>query len=1072
MTAPQYYEDLLWKLIRNRIDLFEVLNEGEKFRIDFSSASDFSTKKYLLQKAIILELIKVTNGPEKRRHEVMLVSTEKMLKLRYSKHSRGYLCTFLGCLFRGQRHRSYVNHCQTVHPTSRNFRCMFKHLCQRSFPSINDLREHVKTAHYSMGEHSDKISAGVEVILNPCKCSMLSCGEKLLDSTKALATHMNTFHVGEPRICIFRNCEVKFKANSVSRNHYRLKHFKSDQTELKNVHLCHATGSDKRVEEHVIEEADNLVNVILPSDMVNEDMENEDGMENEDDRSDDSTANQDENKEDNESFFTMAYADFLNRLINKKFIPVTSVREIAAEYLNQSHQSADAREKVLRNSLNKIPNITKDQIDEIVRENQEDPFVRAQEELSTPSKLTKFLEKNFKLVKPVEIILNKEDVKNGAPKEVAHYVPILEAFKVLVEDASFNNALEMERNEVRVEDEIIKDVKDGKAFKTSKYFSENPEAFALMLYSDAVELTNPLASGKGKHKIVQLFWQVCDVPRYQRSSVDRLQLGLVFKEKLLKKHSYSKIFQCLVNDLMVLEKDGIEVQEPVERRVKAGVLLYCGDNLESHLVGGFSASFSSKDVCRHCHIQYSDLQTNIHDFSGDSVHKQWSEAEYDSHEVEVEDDVSDNLSIEVSDDNLFNEFDEPNEVDATSDEDRPEEIYENESNDEDGNDDEMQRGVNFGIKRKCVFNKLESFHCVGSMPPDSLHDLMEGVVPQDLLGIIRIMMSKNWFTLENYNRALSNVKLSSQELSNKPQLVPSSSKVKKLAGKAVSNWVHIRLFPFILFVNGWIDDSDDVVLLLAIKLNELTERITAETFRPHELDTLEDLIVEYLDLRKEIFEEFPVLGRAKPKHHYLVHYPAYIDKFGPTSGFWTGRFESKHRVAKSTSQASKNFINISSTVSHRQQYRMCSSYYSGMFSSHKYLLPMKVKVRDDLKDSELELVLKQIMSSQDDLVCSEIELWCRKYKVNDVVVIRRSDQITMSVALIKSIVVKKQTIFAVVRKYEVVQNYLRLFESTSMSTDLHLINLETLQDSYPLFRRGTEKKFILIPHHHISFSYD
>ena len=266
-----------------------------------------------------------------------------------------------------------------------------------------------------------------------------------------------------------------------------------------------------------------------------------------------------------------------------------------------------------------------------MRENQEDPFVRAQEELSTPSKLTKFLEKNFKLVKPVEIILNKEDVKNGAPKEVAHYVPILEAFKVLIEDASFNNALEMERNEVRVEDEIIKDVKDGKAFKTSKYFSENPEAFALMLYSDAVELTNPLASGKGKHKIVQLFWQVCDVPRYQRSSVDRLQLGLVFKEKLLKKHSYSKIFQCLVNDLMVLEKDGIEVQEPVERRVKAGVLLYCGDNLESHLVGGFSASFSSKDVCRHCHIQYSDLQTNIHDFSGDSVHKQWSEAEYDSH---------------------------------------------------------------------------------------------------------------------------------------------------------------------------------------------------------------------------------------------------------------------------------------------------------------------------------------------------------------------------------------------------------------------------------------------------------
>ena len=96
----------------------------------------------------------------------------------------------------------------------------------------------------------------------------------------------------------------------------------------------------------------------------------------------------------------------------------------------------------------------------------------------------------------------------------------------------------MERNEVRVEDEIIKDVKDGKAFKTTKNFS-------LMLYNDAVELTNPLASGKGKHKIIQLFWQVCDVPRYQRSSVDRLQLGLVFKEKLLKSIAIQRFFSVL-----------------------------------------------------------------------------------------------------------------------------------------------------------------------------------------------------------------------------------------------------------------------------------------------------------------------------------------------------------------------------------------------------------------------------------------------------------------------------------------------------------------------------------------------
>ena len=68
---------------------------------------------------------------------------------------------------------------------------------------------------------------------------------------------------------------------------------------------------------------------------------------------------------------------------------------------------------------------------------------------------------------------------------------------------------------------------------------------------------------------------------------------------------------------------------PHPKIVQFGLLLYCADNLEAHLVGGFSCSFSSKSICRFCHCQYSDLGCKIHDAETDTPHSRWSANEYD-----------------------------------------------------------------------------------------------------------------------------------------------------------------------------------------------------------------------------------------------------------------------------------------------------------------------------------------------------------------------------------------------------------------------------------------------------------
>ena len=125
------------------------------------------------------------------------------------------------------------------------------------------------------------------------------------------------------------------------------------------------------------------------------------------------------------------------------------------------------------------------------------------------------------------------------------------------------------------------------------------------MYSDAVELVNPIGSGRGKHKIVQIFWTLANIPRHQRSQIDRIQLALVIKEKVLRKYGEKIIYKRLVSDLKTLE-EGIQVTKPFPKVMKCGLLVHSADNLEAVQVGGFSSCFSSRDVCRWCHIQHQD----------------------------------------------------------------------------------------------------------------------------------------------------------------------------------------------------------------------------------------------------------------------------------------------------------------------------------------------------------------------------------------------------------------------------------------------------------------------------------
>ena len=838
----------LSKLILNTIDEFEVLYLAQKLHQDVSECFGFSQQKYLVQKAILEHIIKYE---ETELYKRLLEETEKNLQ---KKKAYKYLCCLAGCLYQADKHRQYMQHLKRVHSTHNALACKFMHRCNRQFSTIDLLFEHVKVCHSTARTTVTQHHAVRTTMQVPCKCDMISCRGLRFPDTNNLITHFVNFHDKEARECIFEGCGSKFqpyKSSSV-RHHISNKHRKTNNLQLKS--RCLVTPHPQlftELESDATAEVD-LGDVEVES--VNEECETyteeEIGEIFED-------AHSDENEGDEDcEFYMMQYADFLNRLSHFNHVPYKTVQEISKEYLENSMKSKDLKEKKLRLSLKKVPGMTEEFMDSVVRDVIEnDQFLKAQQSLNTEYKRTKFVQEHFKYIEPVEIVLNKAAVAQGQAKDVVHYIPVTDSFQNLLEDRTFIEVVERERDNKEISCDALKDLTDGDAFKKSEFFKSNPGAYAAHFYSDSVELTNPLGAAKGKHKINQVFYTLVQIPRDQRSRIDRIQLAMVFKDKLVKKYGYNLIFQKLISDLLKLEI-GIKITKPIERHVQMGVLAYSADNLEAHSLGGFSCCFSSKDICRFCHASYEDLGSQIHDY-GEKSHHYWSINEYDNICDALEEGLSDEeatVDCTVTDENLF--FQEGGENNEESDHE-----VDSDSGDVSENEEDLNQTC-YGLKKRCPLNKLSAFHCIVNFPPDFMHDHLEGVAAQDLFGVIKILLHQEEFNLDDYNERLKNFPFSGHEAADKPHLVP--SKGNKLPGKALSLLVHLRNFPLIIkYLAG---DSQNEIIRFALLLVDITLRLTAAEIRPYEISILEDKIVEYLDRRKEILAEYPdILGTAKPK---------------------------------------------------------------------------------------------------------------------------------------------------------------------------------------------------------------
>ena len=380
-----------------------------------------------------------------------------------------------------------------------------------------------------------------------------------------------------------------------------------------------------------------------------------------------------EPEEEVDEIFLKSLAICFNTWMNVSGIPYSTVNGIVTEIFNSYGRGSDVTFSRVKKLL-KTEGVGEDIIKKVAEALEEtDPFAEARRELESEYKRKKYIKATFPNVEPVSVKLCPANEGNDSYQ----YIPIKESLKLLVEDESYIK--QSENDPYFPEEDQIKDARDGRSMKENPFFIANPHAVPLLLFQDELEIANPLGSGKVKHKINCTYYTTLHVQSALRGKIKSIQLVSLVGSKMWKKYGNLQCNELLLTDLKDLELKGIEIEKPAPNVVKAGLFAFVGDNLGAHQIAELSCSFNSGSICRFCTATYKDSCQNFLLYSGckEGYHP-------------------DSMTTELYD-RLAGIAEEHGGATAET----------------------------LGIKGHCIFNSLQSFHCIGSMAPCLGHDFFE-----------------------------------------------------------------------------------------------------------------------------------------------------------------------------------------------------------------------------------------------------------------------------------------------------------------------------------------------------------
>lgn len=119
------------------------------------------------------------------------------------------------------------------------------------------------------------------------------------------------------------------------------------------------------------------------------------------------------------------------------------------------------------------------------------------------------------------------------------------------------------------------DISDGDLMKSHLLFSVRPSALQIILYSDEIEICNPLGSHASKNKFLMFYYTLGNINPEYRSKLAAIRLLAIAKKTELSECDVDRILGRLHEDLIMLY-DGVTIQTGNGEREIFGALISWG----------------------------------------------------------------------------------------------------------------------------------------------------------------------------------------------------------------------------------------------------------------------------------------------------------------------------------------------------------------------------------------------------------------------------------------------------------------------------------------------------------------
>ena len=560
-----------------------------------------------------------------------------------------------------------------------------------------------------------------------------------------------------------------------------------------------------------------------------------------------------------------------------------------------------------------------------LRDEQNYVSAAAAERLSSKWKVDNYLRDHMSsYVEPVEIILQKSDL---GQKHTMQYVPILDNLKSLLKHEDVLAQILDSKDKSN----LLSDFCDGDLFSKNQLFANDPHALQIQLYCDDFTVVNPLgAPGRVREfKITAFYFLLGNLDPKYRSQLDMIQLVALVKATDVKKFGLEKVIQPLLEDIYILETEGISIKyEGRNLHFNGSISFIASDNLGAHFLGGFQENFSTtKRGCRFCTASRKLWQGDFNDKFP------WrSQEAYDKQARDVTSHVEDPST--------------------------------------------------YGIKRLSPFNRLKYYHVINGLPSDIAHDVFEGVVPTYLEEIIGSLVHEGFFTISQLNEEIRTFPYCATDKANKPPFMH-SSRPKCTQSQMLC---FVRLLP--LYVGHYVPADVESWTLLGEML-DMVEMICAHHYSQGDLPYMHSLIKEFLEHAHSLYPGI----KTKPKSHFLSHYAKETKLFGPLVHCWTLRFEAKHSYFKEICQRSKNHRNVCKTMAERHQRKQAMVRTDRNFlPGHRVTIVRDKECHIELLNHRIQTELLRFGERSDIISeCSSVKIEGKLYTTDLAVVIDRQE---------------------------------------------------------------------------------